>query len=484
MKKKKKELPKILTRTESDAFRSVIGKVRDRVAIALMLDGGLRVSEATELKLQNIIWEERLLRFEGKGGTEAEVPISNRLRDELERALKARPPQATHAFVLWNIKNPSQSISRFALNKMIRVYKQKAGIQKRVHPHMLRHTFGTELYRATGDLGKVQKALRHDDPQTTTIYVHLVADYLREDFEAIDRRPWIIRFFSRLKPHVIPELLKPKPKPFYIGETIGREKEITQLRKNLRAGMNTAIIGDRGTGRKYLLKQLEGDGIYLTDTITPPKENLVSLCEKLMEDGLIEEMPKGRSTTPFIDAVREIGKSGKYTLVISSLNDIGRNEMRVLRKIAQHWTIFSSIDRNQKPKLDQLFFGNYEAIELENLDKKETFELARKAAADINIPDMKAFLNHIYTQSQGNPQAIIEIIEKTKKTGNLSPEHSGMQKVLPATPFLSLFVMAVVLSRYSASALSKPSLKIYAIVILLGLAPLIILDKILNQKAK
>lgn len=482
--KRRLRLPKILTSAESEAFRSVIANPRDGGGVSLMLDGGLRVSDVAKLKLQSLIWNERILRFITKGDREAEIPISNRLRDELEKLIRARPPEATHEFVLWDLKNPSKPISRYALYKMVRRYGVKAGIQKRVHPHMLRHTYATELYKSTRDPLLVKQALIHKNLNTVPIYAELSTDDLRNDFESIDRRPLLMKWWSRLKPKVIPELLKPKPRPFYIGETIGREKQITHLRKNFRDRVNTILVGDRGTGKRHLLSQVDGEGIYRIDSFTPVRESLVKLCEKLVKDSLLEEMPKGRSATPFAEALKEAGKTAKLTLVISSLNDITRNEIRHLRAVAENWTIFGSVEGNQKEKLGKIFFGKYSAIELENFDKATAEMFTRKLVSDVNVPDMKAYLNHAYSQTRGNPQAILELTEATIRTGNIYPEHSGMQKVLSATPFLSMFLMAIIASRYSAAAISRPDWKIFATILMLGIIPFLILDRILKQKNK
>ena len=86
--------PGALTPAETDAFRSVVSRPRDLVAVSLMLDAGLRASEVVGLRLEDIDWGTQTLRFVGKGGKPAELPISSRLREEIERAIAARPPQA------------------------------------------------------------------------------------------------------------------------------------------------------------------------------------------------------------------------------------------------------------------------------------------------------------------------------------------------------------------------------------------------------
>lgn len=76
------------------------------------------------------------------------------------------------------------------------------------------------------------------------------------------------------------------------------------------------------------------------------------------------------------------------------------------------------------------------------------------------------------------------MIKETKVTGEAEPEYTGPQKVLPATPILTAIWTAVVISRYSASALSEPDLKVWATIILFGLMPFILLDKLLKMRRK
>ena len=313
------KLPKILTKPEEEAFRSVVSGARDEIAISLMLDTGLRVSEATKLEIGNVDWNEQLLRFFGKGGKEAELPIPQRLREAFEKADIARPILAGHDYILWSKTRPSKGISRYALNKLVESYGKKAGIAKKVHPHMLRHTLGTNLYKATRDLAIVQKALRHSRPNTVYIYVHLAAEDLREDMDSLDKRPWFIRKWERSKPLRFLESFKSQKEPFFIGEIIGREKELERFRINQKACLHSVVMGERGMGKRTLLSQISGEGTIHIERFSPVRDSLVRICEKLHKDGLLESIPKGRSSDPFLNALREVGKEHDLLLVVDSI---------------------------------------------------------------------------------------------------------------------------------------------------------------------
>lgn len=462
-------LPKALTESEVSALYSQLTRIRDRAIFALAFIIALRVSEIAGLLRQNVLFDEQIIRLVGKGGKEAEIAMSNELRDIMRSADADRPPQATHPFFFWDVNDPSKPISRHAIYKLFRRTAQRAGITRRVHPHMARHTALTRHYRSTGDLGKTQKLARHTKIETTTIYAHLTTDDQRRDLERQDRRSWFVRLWSRLRPPMVS-----RSKPFYIGETLGLEREMTRLRSNVRKGIHTVVTGVDGVGKSHLLNTVEN--AYRLEHLSPVRENMVLLCEQAIDKGELAEVPKGRSAAPFLDALKDI----KGVLVIDSLNDLGKGEARVLRKLAESWTIFAAIDSRQKSKLSSVFYANYDTIELSPFDKKTAFEFVRKAMGDMNVPDQKEFLSYVYEASGGVPRIILDLVEATRRTGNLTPDYPGA-KTLSAVPFISLFSAYLILLRYISSSLSASSLKVYATCVLVLLIPLVVLDRVLRK---
>ncbi len=478
-------LPPVLNDRESEAFRATATHARDHCAVCLMLDMGLRVSECAGIRLPQIDWNSQVLRFLGKGGRPAELPIPSRVKAAIEDALRHRPATATHDFLLWNLRNPAQPISRFGLWKLVRRLGLKA-LGRHLHPHLLRHSFLTAYYRMCGDLKKVQVAARHAKPTTTSIYVHIASQDLRQDLEKLDHRPWWVKWWGRLRPAAIPNVFKPKKEPLVFGETIGREKELVLLRANLRNRMNSILVGEHGSGRRHLLGQLSGERVYHLERLAPMRESLVGLCENLKQDGHLSEMPKGRSATPFLRAMGQVGKAVDCTLVVGSLDGLTKQEARALEQIARNWLVFGAVERSDKARVEQAFFGRAVFVEVENLNKAASFDLARKAIAKtgLALADEQAYLSHLWTQSNGNPGALLALVEQTQKSGTLTPEHAGTRKVLSATPLLSAIWTAVVISRYPASALSEPQWKVWASIIIFGLLPFILLDRLLKMRRR
>ena len=478
-------LPRVLTQAESDALLAVIHRPRDRAAVCVPLFAGLRATETVTLKLEHINLEECLLRFVGKGSKEAEISINEQLKDELKKALQDRPA-TEHDYLLWDLTTPTKKgISRFGLYKMIVQYGQKAGIKHKVTPHLLRHTFLTNYYRDCGDLGRVQKAARHENPETTTLYTHLSHQDQKKDLDRLDTRSRWAKWRAKLRPDM-PELLRSKHKGFYIGQTIGREEEIAALRKAFGHGRNTVLIGDVGTGKKHLLKGLyeekkkQGEWIYQLDEFKPARTAVVNLCTQLQADGLIDELPKSQSAGPFTDAIRAVAKREQITLVIYALDDIQKSEIREFKKLAEQCIIFAATLPNQRAKLRTIFFGNYQEIEIDNFDRSIATQFAEKAMADMEIADKDGYIDHIFQETEGNARGLLECIEATRESGNIEPEHTGQRDKRSAEPFFYFILATAMGMRYSATSFSLPEWKIFLCIIGLFVAAILTLGRVLK----
>ena len=146
---------------------------RDLCMMTLMLNAGLRASEVLHLRGRDIDWTSgQLMVREGKGKKDRSLWLSEPDLDLL-RAWKSRRPVAGELLFTTLRGTP---IKDRDLRAMVKRRARKAGIIKDVHPHMLRHTFATDLYRVTKDIRLVQKTLGHADLSTTMIYTHLVDD--------------------------------------------------------------------------------------------------------------------------------------------------------------------------------------------------------------------------------------------------------------------------------------------------------------------
>jgi integrase/recombinase XerD len=149
--------------------------LRDRAMIETMYAAGLRVSEAAGLTLDDIRFDDGCLRCMGKGRKERIVPLGESARAYLRRYIdEARAAAAgdtdTRALFLSARHGP---LDRRSIWRLIRTYARRAGIEKRVHPHTLRHSFATHLLANEAPLRVIQELLGHADIGTTQIYTHV-----------------------------------------------------------------------------------------------------------------------------------------------------------------------------------------------------------------------------------------------------------------------------------------------------------------------
>jgi integrase/recombinase XerD len=188
-------LPKVLSRDEVSRLLeqprgTSAAALRDRALLEMMYACGLRASEATGLELSALDLEGGVLRACGKGSKERLVPIGTKAIESLNEYLnKARPRlvglrEEQRVFV--NLRGGP--LSRQGLYKIIQRHARTAGLEGRMSPHTLRHTFATHLLAGGCDLRSLQEMLGHADIATTQIYTHLTAERLRDVyFEAHPR---------------------------------------------------------------------------------------------------------------------------------------------------------------------------------------------------------------------------------------------------------------------------------------------------------
>lgn len=169
-----KQLPKTLTKEEGKALLSQPNKkaptgLRNRCIMQLMLRAGLREAEVINLSSKDIEWKEGIVRvWKGKGSRDRTLYLEEHTLDLLRMWGQMRPKGRYFFSTLQGKKLNDRYI-----REMVERYGRKAGIEKHVNPHMLRHTFATELLQEGYNIREVQKLLGHSDVSTTMIYTHV-----------------------------------------------------------------------------------------------------------------------------------------------------------------------------------------------------------------------------------------------------------------------------------------------------------------------
>ncbi|MBZ0167724.1 MAG: site-specific tyrosine recombinase XerD [Candidatus Omnitrophica bacterium] len=181
-----KRVPEVLSATEIEAIiNAAHGRewqaIRDYAILELFYASGMRVSELSDLLLENIDLEVGYVRCIGKGSKERIIPIGRRARQAVirycgnVRGKLAKGAEPEHLF----LSRLGKRISRQSVWKIIKVYAKKANVKKEIKPHTLRHTFATHLLENGADLRSVQEMLGHADISTTQIYTHVDRERLK-----------------------------------------------------------------------------------------------------------------------------------------------------------------------------------------------------------------------------------------------------------------------------------------------------------------
>ncbi|MEW9093730.1 MAG: tyrosine-type recombinase/integrase [Clostridiaceae bacterium] len=177
----KRKIPEFLTSEEQKQLVNVFNiryfnSYKNKVMIQLFLNTGLRLSEMINLEWKDInLTTGQLKVVQGKGGKDRIVWIGE---DILEILREYRIKQADKLDICEYVfvTNTKKQLDDRGIRRMIDTYATKAGITKSISPHTLRHTYATDLLRATKNIRLVQKALGHSDLSTTMIYTHIVDD--------------------------------------------------------------------------------------------------------------------------------------------------------------------------------------------------------------------------------------------------------------------------------------------------------------------
>lgn len=163
---------------------------RDKAILEVLFSTGLRVSELVKLDRDKLDLDRREFGIVGKGGKARVVFLSSRAVKWLEDYLKARQDRFKPLFIRHKGKvdpttpDEKMRLTPRSIQRMIKKYSQKMKLPIEVTPHVLRHSFATDLLMAGADLRSVQEMLGHKNVSTTQIYTHVTHKHLRDVYEA------------------------------------------------------------------------------------------------------------------------------------------------------------------------------------------------------------------------------------------------------------------------------------------------------------
>ncbi|MDX9768000.1 MAG: tyrosine recombinase XerC [Ectothiorhodospiraceae bacterium] len=162
--------------------------LRDRAMLELMYSSGLRLSELTGLDLDRLDLDAGMVRVFGKGRKTRDLPVGAKARAALAAWLKTRPTLAAPDCTALFVNRRGGRLSSRSVQQRLARQALAQGLDRHVHPHMLRHSFASHLLESSGDLRAVQELLGHANIGTTQIYTHLDYQHLAKVYDAAHPR--------------------------------------------------------------------------------------------------------------------------------------------------------------------------------------------------------------------------------------------------------------------------------------------------------
>ena len=176
--KVEKRLRKALSREELEMLRDATKTLREKALLEVFYSTGSRLDEIQRLDISDIDWNNSQVHVIGKGNKERIVFLNARARIHLKKYLRSRKDTQPYLFV--SERAPHERLGRRATERTFGELGIKAGINREVYPHLIRHTTATHMLQGGATLEEVQAYLGHDSPATTQIYTTVSNDAVKQ----------------------------------------------------------------------------------------------------------------------------------------------------------------------------------------------------------------------------------------------------------------------------------------------------------------
>jgi len=181
--KREKKIPAVLTKEEVRKMLESCETKKSKLMLSLLYATGMRVSEITNLKVNDLQFEEKIGYIkQAKGKKDRIFNIPNFLEEGLKNYIVDNKKK-DHDFVFSGLNG---KLTERTIQKIVQGVIKKTDIKKQVHPHTLRHSFATHLLEKGVDIRKIQELLGHSDLSTTQIYTHISSEELKKIQSPLD----------------------------------------------------------------------------------------------------------------------------------------------------------------------------------------------------------------------------------------------------------------------------------------------------------
>ena len=464
---------KFLDKNQCDVLVKSITSEKYLVLVLLLMDCGLRVSEACGLKLKDFDFKKELVyvrSLKKRDNVESrKIPLSKRLYQALADYLGKRSNVNGDDWLFPSvIKHMDGPMTRFAVNHYLRRKKKELGFEF-LNPHCLRHSFGTNHISNGTPLENIKTMLGHKKYDTTLIYAQIPEEILRKNIATVTdrKKSLLVRFLEFVG------IKKVNDKRISVSFhqdafSIGRQEEFQQLETNAKKGINTLLLGGIGTGKSHLLEHFKTEKkILKLDDLSGLKQSLIYLlvylygndkehCKTLIYGDLDLDKVKVKLNRASINNLaQEICKAVKpkeYILSIDSVDTITPRGVKVLEELKDYFVLFCGA---RALKIDRSSFAwNFDKLEVKPLKRSDAIQLIEKLSYDVSVEDRALFRNHIYEQSNGNPRVIFELVDRYRKEPLITNEvvrtirHTASLKEIDMTFVIFVVFGGMYLLRY------------------------------------
>jgi len=405
---------------------------RHRLMVLIMVDCGLRVTELCSLRVGNFDFQESLLTIvslkkRSENPIYREIPLTPRVLSALSEVYLKLKDKSGDAF-LFPTNGQSGHISRQNVWKMIRRHSSRIA-----YPHMLRHTFASEVVKNGADIRTAQDLLGHASYKTTEIYLHVAEQEKRDAIERIDKRSRV----QKLKDRYFP-----KSNVFILNKTalgsdyfVGRKDILKEVNDLFHKKVNLLILGPQGIGKSRILQMLNHDKILRLDDFKGVKTTIGNLLlelyngdkekiiQLLTEEAEINKVITKNSVPHLINLLLKTTEKDEYTLIIDDITSVTPSGVVALEKLKNHFHIIAAA---RQVKMSQAsFLSNFQKLAIKPLNRIESTQLIVQHSKPLKnrIEDYESYKNHIYEQTGGNPLFITELIDRFSKEPIISIDH-------------------------------------------------------------
>lgn len=407
---------------EKELMKVVEGNKKYKLLVLLMLDAGLRVTEAASLQVKNIDVGARSinvasLKKKSDKPVMREIAMTKRLYEALA--------DYTHTRRLEKYIFPTNSknghITRICIWKWLKKHTSYA-----VKPHDLRHAFASKIVNEGNDIRVAQDLLGHSSSTVTEVYLHRPRSSKLKAIESIEN----VSFLDKLKSYVkgqkkinIDRVVDELDKSIYVGH----KTEYLKLNELYSKKINTIILGQQGIGKSKLIESLKGDKVLRLDDFRSVKKTLANILLEVYKgekQGIIDIINKGvsvdrvmtkESSARLIDVMIKGTEKNEYTLLIDDLTNVTATGVTALEKLKDHFHVIACARRIKIQHSS--FLTNFQRIEMKQLQKTEAAKLIFLLSRGFKdrIENYESYKTHIVNQSDCVPLHIRELVERFSK---------------------------------------------------------------------